>query len=99
MVEDMTARTIDLTPSLIPNGSHWRLPHANWVQQQQQASQERIKRSSWWGELFRGPARLLGLVDDSLQGVEPPNAGQHVDCMASWLSSGLCHVPDEEAHC
>lgn len=76
MVEDMTARTIDLTPPLIPNGSHWRLPHATWVQQQQQAAQERIKRSSWWGELFRGPARLLGLVDDSLQGFEAINAGQ-----------------------
>lgn len=72
----MTARTMDLTPPLIPNGSHWRLPHANWVQQQQQAAQERIKRPSWWGELFRGPARLLGLVDDSLQGLETPNAGQ-----------------------
>ena len=76
MVEDMTARTIDLTSPLIPNGSHWRLPHVDWVQQQQQAAQDRIKRPSWWGKLLRGPARLLGLIDDSLQGFEPPNAGQ-----------------------
>lgn len=82
MVEDMTARTMALTPPLIPNGSHWRLPTADWVQQQQ-AAQEHSQAPSWWQGLFRGPARFLGLVEDSLQGVEASNAGQtSLECMA-----------------
>ena len=76
MVEDMTARTLDLTPPLIPNGSHWHLPHPDWVQQQQVVAKERLNTPSWWRELFRGPARLLGVVDDSLQGFDTPNSGQ-----------------------
>ena len=75
MVEDMTARTMALTPPLVPNGSHWHLPTADWVQQQQQAVQARSQAAGWWEKLFRGPARLLGLVEDSLQGDEASNAG------------------------
>ncbi|DBB04554.1 TPA: hypothetical protein ACH3X1_012635 [Trebouxia sp. C0004] len=74
MVEDMTARTMELTPPLIPNGSHWRLPHPSWVQQQQQASQERVQTVSWWRRILAAPARFLGPVDDSLQGSEEPHS-------------------------
>ncbi|KAL3148312.1 hypothetical protein ABBQ38_013776 [Trebouxia sp. C0009 RCD-2024] len=74
MVEDMTARTMALTPPLVPNGSHWHLPTADWVQQQRQAGQEHSHAPSWWEKLFRGPARLLGLVEDSLQGDEAASA-------------------------
>jgi len=75
MVEDMTARTMELTPPLIPNGSHWRLPHPSWVQQQQQASEEGAQSVSWWRRIFAAPTRFLGLVDDSLQGSEEPYSG------------------------
>lgn len=75
MVEDLTARTMELTPPLIPNGSRWRLPHPNWVQQQQQAAQQGVKPASWWQHTFATPARFLGLVDDSLQGSEEPFQG------------------------
>lgn len=71
----MTARTMELTPPLIPNGSHWRLPHPSWVQQQQQASQEGVQSASWWRRILAAPARFLGLVDDSLQGSEEPHSG------------------------
>ncbi|KAL0054031.1 hypothetical protein WJX82_002656 [Trebouxia sp. C0006] len=74
MVEDLTARTMELTPPLIPNGSHWRLPHPSWVQQQQQASEEDVQSASWWRRIFLALARFLGLVDDSLQGSEEPHA-------------------------
>ncbi|DBA72717.1 TPA: hypothetical protein ACH3X2_010115 [Trebouxia sp. C0005] len=72
MVEDMTVRTMELTPPLIPNGSHWRLPHPSWVHQQQQASREGVQSAPWWQRIFAAPARFLGLVDDSFQGFEEP---------------------------
>ena len=67
MVEDMTSRLMDLTPPLIPNGSHWRLPHPNWVQQQQQAAQQQGKSVPLWKRIIQAPGKFLGLVDDSFQ--------------------------------
>ena len=75
MVEDMTRRTMELTPPLIPNGSHWHPPSTDWVQQQQQAIKERSKPPSWWRSMLNAPARLLGIVDDSLQGSESQSSG------------------------
>lgn len=94
MVEDMTARTMELTPPLIPNGSHWRLPRPDWVQQQQQqAAQHPFKTDPWWRRVLALPARLLGLVDDSLQTSDEPFQGQHL-CFSMVISVCELHSRD-----
>ena len=75
MIEDMTTRTIDLTPPLIPNGSHWRLPTSDWVQRQQRAARQHTQHAPWWRGIITTPARLLGLVDDRLQAPNEPFVG------------------------
>ena len=70
MVEDMTKRTMDLTPPLIPNGSHWHLPHSDWALQQQQAAKQQIKTVPLWRQIIQAPGRFLGLVGDGFQGKE-----------------------------
>lgn len=70
MVEDMTKRTMDLTPPLIPNGSHWHLPHPDWALQQQQAAKQQIKTVPLWRQIIQAPGRFLGLVGDGFQGKE-----------------------------
>ena len=75
-MDDMTRRTMEVTPPLIPNGSHWRPPSTDWVQQQQQAVKERSKSPSLLRNMLSAPARLLGIIDDSLQGSESQAAGE-----------------------
>ena len=78
MVEDMTSRLMDMTPPLIPNGSHWRLPDPDWVQQQQQAAKQQVKSVPLWKRIIQAPSKFLGLVDDSFQGPQELLQGEHL---------------------
>ena len=94
----MTTRTLGLTPPLIPNGSHWRLPSATWVQQQQEASRQHTKPSPWWHKVLTAPAHLLGIVDDSLQGSETPGSGRHLPfLLPAWTAAAAAACPSNHS--